>query len=149
APPRQRPHLRLPLRDREDARRIGQAHVRRRRPQGAAAADLPDERHAVPRLLGGPYARRRLPPRAAPLEPRDQARRCGERGERIVKWAESWEPYAGGQRAGVGALIDEALGKKLRNYKRQVAKRYRVVEPEQIERLLSGGPYWISTKLDG
>ncbi len=66
-----------------------------------------------------------------------------------MKWAESWEPYAGGQKAGVGALIDEALEKRLRNYKRQVAKRYRVVEPEQIDRLLSGGPYWISTKLDG
>lgn len=66
-----------------------------------------------------------------------------------MKWAESFEAYAGGQRAGVGALIDEALEKRLRNYKRQVAKRYRVVEPEQIERLLGTGPYFISTKLDG
>ncbi len=66
-----------------------------------------------------------------------------------MKWAESYESYADGKKAGVGALLDEALNKKLRNYKRQVAKRYRVVEPEQVERLLSGGPYFISTKLDG
>lgn len=66
-----------------------------------------------------------------------------------MKWAESFEAYADGQKAGVGALIDEALEKRLRNYKRQVAKRYRVVEPEQIERLLGTGPFFISTKLDG
>ncbi|HJL14975.1 MAG TPA: hypothetical protein RMH99_04925 [Sandaracinaceae bacterium LLY-WYZ-13_1] len=64
-------------------------------------------------------------------------------------WAERFEPWAGGDKAGVGALADEALAKRLRNYKRQVAKRYRVVDPEATERLLSGGPYWISTKLDG
>lgn len=66
-----------------------------------------------------------------------------------MKWAESFEPFADGQKASVGALLDEDLERRLRNYKRQVAKRYRVVEPEQIERLLTGGPYWISTKLDG
>jgi hypothetical protein len=66
-----------------------------------------------------------------------------------VIWADSFHPWAGGKKAGVGALADDALGKTLRNYKRQVAKRYRVVDPEQVERLLVGGPYWISTKLDG
>ncbi len=66
-----------------------------------------------------------------------------------MRWAESFEPWAGGWKAGVGALLDEGLEKRLRNYKRQVAKRYRVIEPEQMERLLSGGPYFISTKLDG
>lgn len=66
-----------------------------------------------------------------------------------MSFAESYGSYAGGQKAGVGALADDALAKRLRNYKRQVAKRYRVVEPEQIERLLAGGPFFISTKLDG
>lgn len=66
-----------------------------------------------------------------------------------MKWAESFEPYADGQKAGVGGLCDDALDKRLRNYKRQVAKRYRVVEPEQVERLLGAGPFFISTKLDG
>lgn len=66
-----------------------------------------------------------------------------------MKWADSFEAYADGQKAGVGALLDEALEKQLRNYKRQVAKRYRVIEPEQIERLLGAGPFFISTKLDG
>lgn len=64
-------------------------------------------------------------------------------------WAESFESYAGGEKARVGALADDALAKRLRTYKRNVAKRYRVVDPEQIERLLGGGPYHISTKLDG
>lgn len=67
-----------------------------------------------------------------------------------MRWSESWTPWAGGKRAPVGGLADEELGKRLRVYKRQVAKRYRVVEPEAIERLLApGGEYWISTKLDG
>ena len=66
-----------------------------------------------------------------------------------MSWADAYSPYAGGERAPVGGLTDEALSKRLRNYKRQVAKRYRVVDPEQIERLLTAGPYFISTKLDG
>ncbi|MCB9594837.1 MAG: hypothetical protein H6719_19100 [Sandaracinaceae bacterium] len=64
-------------------------------------------------------------------------------------WSESWAPWGGGKRAPVGALVDEELAKRLRVYKRQVAKRYRVVEPEAIERLLAPGDYFISTKLDG
>ncbi|HHH30157.1 MAG TPA: hypothetical protein ENK57_17690, partial [Polyangiaceae bacterium] len=66
-----------------------------------------------------------------------------------MRWSKSWTPFGGGERAPVGGLLDEALGKRLRSYKRQVAKRYRVVEPEQIDRVLGSGPYWISTKLDG
>lgn len=64
-------------------------------------------------------------------------------------WSESWSGYADGKRAPVGGLADESLAKRLRIYKRQVAKRYRVIDPEQIERLLTQGPYHISTKLDG
>ncbi len=66
-----------------------------------------------------------------------------------MRWSDTWTPYGGGERAPIGSLADEALGKRLRTYKRSVAKRYRVVEPEQIERVLGAGPYWISTKLDG
>jgi hypothetical protein len=66
-----------------------------------------------------------------------------------MQWADRFEVYADGEKSAVGSLSDEAMLKRLRNYKRQVAKRYRVVEPEQVERLLTGGPYWISTKLDG
>ncbi|MBZ0119334.1 MAG: hypothetical protein K8H88_20250, partial [Sandaracinaceae bacterium] len=66
-----------------------------------------------------------------------------------MKWAESFEAYAGGQRAPIESLADEALAKTLRNYKRSVAKRYRVVDPDQIERLLPPGTYWVSNKLDG
>lgn len=66
-----------------------------------------------------------------------------------MRWSESWAPWGGGRRAPVGALADEELGKRLRVYKRQVAKRYRVVEPEAVDRLLGPGDYWISTKLDG
>ena len=68
-----------------------------------------------------------------------------------MHWSDAFSPYAGGKKAAVGALTDDALGKRLRTYKRQVAKRYRVIDPEQIERMLGGGgnTYAISTKLDG
>jgi hypothetical protein len=66
-----------------------------------------------------------------------------------MMWADHFEPYGDGERSSVGTLLDETLNKQLRNYKRQVAKRYRIVEPEVVERQLAGGPYWISTKLDG
>ena len=66
-----------------------------------------------------------------------------------MEWALSFRDYAGGKRAPVGGLTDEALGKRLRTYKRQVAKRYRVLAPDQISRALQQGPYWISAKADG
>ncbi|MGE3630948.1 MAG: hypothetical protein AB7P00_13685 [Sandaracinaceae bacterium] len=66
-----------------------------------------------------------------------------------MHWADAWKPYGGGKRTGVGGLADEDLAKRLRTYKRQVAKRYRVIDPEQIERALGEGPYHIRTKLDG
>lgn len=68
----------------------------------------------------------------------------------MTRLAESFSPWGGGRRAPVGGLADEDLARLLRTYKRQVAKRYRVVEPEAIERLLTdGGEYFVSTKLDG
>jgi hypothetical protein len=64
-------------------------------------------------------------------------------------WAASSEPYGGGRRAGVGALLDEDLLGRLRRYKRQVAKRYRVIEPDIAERTLPSESLFVSPKLDG
>lgn len=64
-------------------------------------------------------------------------------------WAAASEPYGSGRKAGVGALLDEELGTKLKRYKRQVAKRYRVVEPDIVERALPSEPLFVSPKLDG
>lgn len=75
-------------------------------------------------------------------------------GEQWRSWAGASEPYGAGRKAGIGALLDptrgEALLERLQRYKRQVAKRYRIVEPERIEALLpSNEPLHISPKLDG
>jgi hypothetical protein len=64
-------------------------------------------------------------------------------------WVGSAEPWGGGFKAAVGALSDEALLEKLARYKRQVAKRYRVVEPDVIEQLLPSEELLLSPKLDG
>ncbi|UJR81791.1 hypothetical protein [Sandaracinus amylolyticus] len=65
-------------------------------------------------------------------------------------WAAVTEPYGTGRKAGVGALLDQDLLSRLKRYKRQVAKRYRVVEPDIVERALpSGEQLFISPKLDG
>lgn len=64
-------------------------------------------------------------------------------------FAEEWVDYADGRRAGVGALTDQDLNAKLKNYKKLVAKRYRVVWPDNIDRFLPDGNLWISTKIDG
>jgi len=52
-------------------------------------------------------------------------------------------------KAGLGALRDEALLETLQRYKRQVAKRYRVVEPDIIEQILPSEDLFLSPKLDG
>lgn len=64
-------------------------------------------------------------------------------------FADEWVDYADGRRTGVGALKDTELHQKLKNYKKLVAKRYRVVFPDNIERFLPDGQLWISTKIDG
>lgn len=66
-----------------------------------------------------------------------------------VSWATTWTPYGGGQKAAVGGLTNALLLDRLLRYKRQVAKRYRVLEAAQIERVLPAGQLWISPKLDG
>ena len=64
-------------------------------------------------------------------------------------FAEEWIDYADGRRTGVGGLKDEDLHARLKNYKKLVAKRYRVVWPDNIERFLPDGDLFISTKIDG
>ncbi len=64
-------------------------------------------------------------------------------------WVGAAEPWGSGHKATMGALSDEALLEKLARYKRQVAKRYRVVEPDIIEQLLPAEDLWLSPKLDG
>lgn len=64
-------------------------------------------------------------------------------------FATTFEPYGKGQKAPLGALRDQDLLGRLKRYKRQVAKRYRVVEPEIVERLLPDEPMFVSPKLDG
>lgn len=66
-----------------------------------------------------------------------------------ASWATTWTPYGSGQKAGVGGLTNALLLDRLLRYKRQVAKRYRVLEAGQIERVLPAGQLWISPKLDG
>lgn len=69
----------------------------------------------------------------------------------MTSWAAASEPYGIGRRAGVGALVDpDGLLERLQRYKRQVAKRYRVVEPERMDLLLpEGETLHVSPKLDG
>jgi hypothetical protein len=66
-----------------------------------------------------------------------------------VPFATTFEPYGRGHKAPLGALLDQDLLGRLKRYKRQVAKRYRVVEPEVVERLLPDEPMFVSPKLDG
>lgn len=64
-------------------------------------------------------------------------------------WVGAAEPWGSGHKAGLGALADEALLEKLARYKRQVAKRYRVVEPDILEQVLPSEELLLSPKLDG
>lgn len=64
-------------------------------------------------------------------------------------WAGASEPYGAGRQAGVGALLDQDLLGRLKRYKRQVAKRYRVIEPDIAERTLPAESLFVSPKLDG
>ena len=64
-------------------------------------------------------------------------------------WVSGAEPWGSGMKAAIGALRDEALLETLQRYKRQVAKRYRVVEPDIIEQILPSEELFLSPKLDG
>lgn len=67
----------------------------------------------------------------------------------VSTWVTSSEPYGKGRRAPLGAIKDAALLETLVRYKRQVAKRYRIVEPDAIDRLLPDETLFVSPKLDG
>ena len=64
-------------------------------------------------------------------------------------FTDNWVAYANGQKAPLGSLKLKALSDRLKSYKKSVAKRYRVVFPDNIQRFLPDGKLWISTKLDG
>ncbi|GDY13590.1 hypothetical protein LBMAG53_24680 [Planctomycetota bacterium] len=66
-----------------------------------------------------------------------------------MTWSDTFVPYGGGRKAAVGGLSDAGLLDRMQRYKRQVAKRYRVLDASQIERSLPKGQLWISPKLDG
>lgn len=69
--------------------------------------------------------------------------------EDTSSWVRAIAPYGKGWKGGVGALLDQELLGKLARYKRQVTKRYRVIEPELIERILPNESLFVSPKLDG
>ena len=54
----------------------------------------------------------------------------------------------GGHRLPAGSLLDVDLNRRLANYKRRVAGRYRAVKPDELDRIDSGELY-ISPKVDG
>lgn len=66
-----------------------------------------------------------------------------------VLWSESFVPFGKGQRTAPGGLCNTAVAEILRTYHRNVAKRYRVVSSETMEKQLPNDKLWISTKLDG
>ena len=60
------------------------------------------------------------------------------------------QPYGGGSFAGIGSLEPATLKARLANYRRNVAKRYRVVTPDYInDRIADENDLYISTKVDG
>ena len=48
-----------------------------------------------------------------------------------------------------GSLTDAALSKRLAQYKRTVASRYKAVLPDELHEKLSKGALWVSPKIDG
>ena len=64
-------------------------------------------------------------------------------------FADKFEPLGTGQRAAPGSLRDKDLASLLERYKREVAKRYRIIAATEIEQHLPKGNLLISTKLDG
>ncbi len=67
----------------------------------------------------------------------------------MSNFADEWTDYGGGRKAGVGALTDDELAQKLKNYKKLVAKRYRVIDRDRFPKFAPDGDIYISAKLDG
>lgn len=57
--------------------------------------------------------------------------------------------YAGGRRGAIGAVSDPELRAQLLGYRRDVAKRYRVIDHAHLDKVLPPGALTISAKLDG
>lgn len=60
-----------------------------------------------------------------------------------------WARYGGGEKAPINGVSDATLVRKLQRYKRNVAKRYRAVFNDSIQKNLPSGKLLISRKLDG
>jgi len=67
----------------------------------------------------------------------------------MMDWSDSFSAYGSGRKTEPGGLKDSALAARLMAYKRSVAKRYRVIDPDGLEKQLPAGKLWISTKVDG
>lgn len=64
-------------------------------------------------------------------------------------FSQEWNNYGGGRKAPIGSLLLTEVSDKLQTYKKLVAKRYRIVYPDNISKFLPEGRLWISTKIDG
>ncbi len=67
----------------------------------------------------------------------------------MTTFTSDFQEYGPGQLAPIGSLNDPDLHRQLTRYKRTVAKRYRVVFNDNIQKNLPPGPLWISKKVDG
>lgn len=66
-----------------------------------------------------------------------------------MPWSNDSHAYGPGRLGAIGAMTDDDLRQRLQSYKRQVAKRYRVVPSELCAERLPEGPLRVSAKLDG
>ncbi|MDX9720735.1 MAG: hypothetical protein RBU37_08300 [Myxococcota bacterium] len=64
-------------------------------------------------------------------------------------FTDAFEAYGDGRLAPNGSLRDAELGRKLQRYRRNVAKSYRICEPENVDRYVAEGKLWLSPKVDG
>lgn len=67
----------------------------------------------------------------------------------MSQFSNAFMDYGTGRRTPVGGLEDDALRNRLSVYKAQVSKRYRVLEPDGLDKRLPPGALWVSTKVDG
>ncbi len=64
-------------------------------------------------------------------------------------FADELTPFGAGLRGAIRSLTDSALGTELVRYRKNVAKRYRIVFPDKIGQYLPEGDLHVSTKVDG
>lgn len=63
--------------------------------------------------------------------------------------ATNYADYGAGKLAPADSIDDPILAGKLKKYKKTVAKRYRICEPDVIDKRLPEGTMWLSPKVDG